>query len=240
LVVNENFLEKFNLGPPSEAIGKQVLIGDSTRLTLRGVVKDFLFKPAFYALEPLMFRNNPGQWQLLNVKIAAGGDPAATLVALQRAWSQTVPDRPMESEFYDQTIREGYSNLSDILAIIAVFGLLGIVIAALGLLGMATYTVETRAKEVSLRKVMGASVADLVLLLSRKFLLLLAAAAVLAVPIAWFLGSQILNLFAFRISLGVGVLLPGVLLLFAVGVLTIGSQTLRAALANPVKSLRSE
>jgi putative ABC transport system permease protein len=239
LVVNEKFLEKFKLGSPSEAIGKQMIIGDSTRLTLRGVVKDFLFRPATYALEPLMLRNDPGRWQILNVKIAAG-DPTATLVALQRAWSQTVSGRPMESEFYAQTIRESYSSLNDGLAIIAVFGLLGIVIAALGLLGIATYTVETRAKEVSLRKVMGASVADLVLLLSRKFLILLTVAAILAVPIAWFLGSQFLNLFAFRIALGVGVLLPGILLLFAVGVLTIGSQTMRAALANPVKSLLSE
>lgn len=239
LVVNEKFLEKFKLGTPAEAIGKQVLIGDSTRLTLCGVVKDFLFKPATYALEPMMLRNDPGQWRLLQVKITAG-DPTSTMVALQRAWSQAVPDRPMESEFYDQTIRESYANLGDILAIIAVFGLLGIVIAALGLLGMATYTVETRAKEVSLRKVMGASVADLVLLLSRKFLVLLAVATILAVPIGWYLGGQFLNLFAFRISLGVGLLLPGILLLFAVGALTIGSQTFRAALANPIKSLRSE
>ncbi len=239
LVVNEKFLEKFNLGSPAEAIGKQMLIGDSTRLTLRGVVKDFFFRSAANAIEPMMLRNDPGQWQILNVKIAAG-DPTPTIVALQRAWSQAVPERPMESEFYAQSIRKSYSSLSDGLAIIAVFGLLGIVIAALGLLGIATYTVETRAKEVSLRKIMGASVADLVLLLSRKFLVLLAVAAVLAVPIAWLLGREFLNLFAHRISLGVGVLLPGILLLFAVGALTIGSQTLRAALANPVKSLRSE
>ncbi len=239
VVVNEKFLEKFKLGSPAEALGKQVLIGDSTRLTLHGVVKDFLFKPASYALEPMMLRNDPAQWQLLNVKIAAG-DPTATLVALQRAWSQVVQDRPMESAFYDQTIRENYSSLSDILAIISVFGLLGMVIATLGLLGMATYTVETRAKEVSLRKVMGATAPDLVLLLSRKFLVLLLIAAILATPIAWFLGTEFLNQFAYRISIGVGVLLPGILLLFAIGALTIGSQTLRAARANPLKSLRSE
>lgn len=239
LVVNEKFLEQFKLGTPAEALGKQVSIGDSTRLTLRGVIKDFLFKPATYALEPMMLRNDPRQWRLLNVKISAG-DPTATMVALQRAWSQVVADRPMEYEFYDQTIQKSYADMKDILAIIAVFGLLGIVIAALGLLGMATYTVETRAKEVSLRKVMGASVADLMLLLSHNFLVLLALAAVLAAPIGWFLGGQFLNLFAYRISLGVGVLLPGILLLFAVGILTIGSQTWRAALANPIKSLRSE
>ena len=105
---------------------------------------------------------------------------------------------------------------------------------------MATYTVETRAKEVGLRKIMGASPLDLVLLLSRKFLVLLAIATILAIPVGWFLGTQFLNQFAYRISLGVGVLLPGVFLLFTVGALTIGSQTLRGAFANPLKSLRNE
>lgn len=240
LLVNEMFLEKYQLGSPAEALGKQVLIGDSIRVTLRGVVKNFLFKPASYALEPLMLRNDPARWQLLNVKMAAGSDPVATLTALNRAWSQAVPDRPMESEFYTETLRANWSSMQDVLAIISVFALLGIVIAALGLLGMATYTVETRTKEVGLRKVLGASPRDLVLLLSRNFLLLLGIASVLAAPLGWLLGGQILNAFAHRISMGVGMLLPGVLLLFAVGALTIGSQTLRAALANPVKSLRSE
>jgi putative ABC transport system permease protein len=238
-VVNEAFLKKFQLGSPTEALGKQILIGDSTVLTLRGVVKDFLFKPAEYALEPLLLRNAPEQWQILNVKISAG-DPTATLVALQRAWAQAVPERVMESEFYDETIRSNMSNLQDILAIISVFALLGVVIAALGLLGMATYTVETRAKEVGLRKVLGATATDLVLLLSRNFLILLCIAVLAATPLAWLLGIQFLNLFAHRISMGAGVLLPGILLLFGIAAFTIGSQTVRAALANPVKSLRSE
>lgn len=239
VVVNETFLKKFQLGAPAEAIGKQILIRDSIRLSVRGVLKDFLFKPAFYDLEPLMLRCDPAQWQLLNVKISAG-DPTATVTAIGRAWSQAVPERPIKAEFYDQTIRDGYSDLKDMLSIVAVFGLLGILIAGLGLLGMATYTVETRAKEISVRKVMGASTSDLVVMLSRKFLLLLTLAAAIAVPIGWFICGQFLNQFAFRISLGIGVLLPGLLLLFAVGALTVGSQTIRAALANPIQSLRSE
>ncbi|MFN0212944.1 MAG: ABC transporter permease [Saprospiraceae bacterium] len=239
LVVNEQFLQHFKLGTPAEAIGKQVLLGDSTRVSLRGVVKDFLFKPAVYAPEPLMLRNDPAQWQMLHVKIAPG-NPETTVVALQRAWSQVVPERPMESEFYDQTMRENYANMKDILGIIGFFGLLGIAIAAFGLLGMATYTVETRAKEVSLRKVMGASGPDLVMLLSRNFLKLLLIATLIATPLAWFLGLQFLNLFAFRTTLGIAAILPGILLLFGIGALTIGSQTIRAALANPIKNLRSE
>jgi len=117
---------------------------------------------------------------------------------------------------------------------------LGIIIAALGLLGMATFTVESRAKEVRLRKIMGASAQDLALMLSRNFLILLGVAAAIAAPIGWFLGEQFLNIFAFRISLGVGILIPGVVMLFFVALLTVGWQTVRAARKNPVGALRSE
>jgi putative ABC transport system permease protein len=148
-IVNEQFCEKFQLGTPAEALGKQILMGDSGRLIVRGVVKDFLFRAAENALEPLLLRNSADQWRLLTLKIAPG-DPQTTVVTLQRAWSQAVPDRPMESEFYDQAIERNFAEFRDVLSIIGVFALLGIVIAALGLLGMATYTVETRMKEVGL------------------------------------------------------------------------------------------
>lgn len=239
LIVNERFVEKYNLGTPAEAIGKRILIGDSTSVILRGVIKDFLYKPANYALEPLMLRNDPDYWRLLNIKLAAG-NPASTIAALQGVWSELVPEREMVSEFYEETIEENYANLNDILIIISFFGFLGIVIAAMGLLGMATYTVETRTKEIGVRKVMGASILDLVLLLSRSFLWLLGIAAVLAIPIGWFLGTQMLNIFAHRIELGLGVILPGILLLLLVAVLTIGTQTLRGALGNPVTALRDD
>ncbi len=238
-VVNETFCNKFQIGTPAEALGKQIIVGDSTRLTVRGVVKDFLFRPADSELGPLLLRNNAENWTLLNLKIAPG-DPTATLVALQRAWAQAVPERPMESEFYEETIRNNYVEMRDALSIISVFALLAIVIAALGLLGMATYTVETRTKEIGLRKVLGASPQELVLLLSRNFLILLGIASVIAIPLGWFLGSQFLNVFAYRISMGLGILIPGILLLFGVGGVTIGSQAVRAALANPVRALRSE
>lgn len=234
-IVNEHFCEKFQLGTPAEALGKQILMGDSGRLIVRGVVKDFLFRPAEDALEPLLLRNSAREWTMLNLKIAPG-DPQTTVVALQRAWSLAVPDRPMESEFYDQAIERNFAEFRDMLSIISVFALLGIV----GLLGMATYTVETRMKEVGLRKVLGASPWQLVTVLSRRFLVLLGIAVLLAAPIGWLLGSQFLQLFANRISMGAGVLLPGILILLGVGALTVGSQAWRAAVSNPVKSLRSE
>jgi putative ABC transport system permease protein len=240
VLVNEKFLENFSLGSPAEAIGKQLTIGDSTRVNIRGVVRDFLFKPADYALEPLLLRNDPAAWQMLHLKISPAVGPTEVMVALERAWGEAVPGGKLQAEFYTETIRNNYANLRDVLAIISVFAFLGVLIAALGLLGMATYTVETRMKEVSLRKALGASPHDLVLLLSRNFVLLLAIAIAAAAPLGWFLGQGILSFFAQRIALGAGVLLPGILILLLVGGTTVGFQAVRAALANPVKSLRSE
>jgi putative ABC transport system permease protein len=125
-------------------------------------------------------------------------------------------------------------------SMVGFFGLLAISIACLGLLGIVTFTVETRAREISVRKVIGASVADLALLLSRNFLMLLGIAILIALPIGYFLANQLLQFFAYRISVGPGVLLGSSVGLLALGLLTVGLQTIRAALNNPAKSLRSE
>jgi putative ABC transport system permease protein len=124
--------------------------------------------------------------------------------------------------------------------VVGFLGLLGMVIACLGLLGMAMYTVETKAKEISVRKVMGASAKDLTLLLSKGYFVVLGVALLIAAPLTYFLSNMMLQEFAQRISLTPLLFLPGLLLLLLVAGVTVGSQTLRAALANPVKSLRAE
>jgi putative ABC transport system permease protein len=124
--------------------------------------------------------------------------------------------------------------------VVGFIGLLGLVIACLGLLGMAIYSVETKAKEISVRKVVGASATDLIGHLSKGYVMLLLIAILVAVPASYFIGSQMLASFAFSIPLNVWVFLPGVLALVLLGMLIIGSQTVRAALANPVDNLRSE
>jgi len=117
---------------------------------------------------------------------------------------------------------------------------MAIVISCLGLLGMATYTTETRLKEISIRKVLGSSNRSLVLLLSKSFILLIAIAIVLAVPAAWFINNLWLQLIAYRTELNVGVIGSGILILIVLGGLTIGSQTIRAAWANPVDNLKND
>ncbi len=239
-IVNTLFVKQFKLGEqPGDAIGKSILVGDSLQLTIRGVTEDFPFKPGIYAPEPLLLRYNPSAWQVLNLDIAAG-DPAPVLAALERSWKKLEPDQPFEAGFYDETVRGLYAEMLDLGRIVGFFGLLGMIIACMGLLGMAIYTVESRSKEISIRKVIGASPRDIVLQLSKGYLVLFGIAVLIAVPACYLLGSQGLQIFADRIPLSAAVFLPGVLLLLVVAGITVGSQTVWAALSSPVQPLRSE
>jgi len=239
-IVNTLFVKQFKLGEqPGDAVGKSILVGDSLQLTIRGVTEDFPFKPGIYAPEPLLLRYNPSAWQVLNLEIAAG-DPAPVLAALERSWKKLEPDQPFEAGFYDETVRGLYAEMLDLGRIVGFFGLLGMIIACMGLLGMAIYTVESRAKEISIRKVIGARPRDIVMLLSKGYLGLLGIAVLIAVPVCYLLGNQGLQVFAQRIPLSAGVFLPGVLLLLVVAGVTVGSQTVWAALSSPVQPLRSE
>lgn len=238
-IVNETFVKHFKLGEPGDALGKPITVGDSLQLSIRGVVQDFPFKPAVYAMEPLLLRYNPAQLGVLNLRLS-GTDPAATLTALERGWKKLGTGREFQARFFDETVRSNYAEMLDLTRIVGFFGILGMVIACMGLLGMATYTVETRAKEISIRKVLGAGAADVALMLSKGYFLLLAVAVIIAVPLSYLLGNQLLQIFAERISLSPLLFLPGALLLLVATVVTVGSQTLRAAWANPAGALRSE
>jgi putative ABC transport system permease protein len=239
VLVNERFCERFKLGTPAEAVGKTLTLGDSTLVSVKGVLKDFAFKPANYGIEPMFLRYAPNQLNVMNLELA-GGDVPATMLALERNWKQIQPDRAFDAVFFDERVRRGYAEMMGLAWVVGFLGLLGMVIACLGLLGMAMYTVETKAKEISVRKVMGASAKDLTLLLSKGYFVVLGVALLIAAPLTYFLSNMMLQEFAQRISLTPMLFLPGLLLLLLVAGVTVGSQTVRAALANPVKSLRSE
>jgi len=162
------------------------------------------------------------------------------LANIEGLWKKFDPIHPMEYTFLDQELRACYTEMEMMTSMIGFFGLLAISIACLGLLGIVTFTVETRGKEISVRKVIGASVTDLALLLSRNFLILLSIAIFIALPVGYFLANQLLQFFAYRISIGPGLLLGSTVGLLVLGLLTVGFQTIRAALSNPVEKLRSE
>lgn len=239
VLVNQKFLERFQFGTPQEAIGQTLILGDSQRVQIAGVVQNFIFKPLVYELQPLLLRHEPALWQVLNLKIS-GQDAASVIAHCTAAWKAIDPAHPLEYKFYEDVLQDVYKTFRDLIFMIGFLALLAFTISMLGLLGIATFTAESKIKEIGVRKVLGAGVYNLVLMLSRHYMLLLGIAALLAVPLSLWLANLLLQQFAFRITLGPNVILPGLAAVFCAGAITVGWQALRAALTNPVQALRYE
>lgn len=203
-----------------------------------GVVKDFHFSRIENPIEPFVFKMEP-DYEIAHVRIAPG-HPGITIMEMEHVWKKMDPVHDFTYEFYDEQIREAYSMYMLLTKIVGFFAFLAISIACVGLLGMAVYTTELRTKEVGIRKVLGADVSRIVLILSRGFLWLLLIAAIIAVPSAWFLNDAILSDVANRAPVGPFTLLKGVLIMLVLGLIIICSQTIRAAVTNPAITLRNE
>lgn len=239
LILNEKALERFELGAPAEAIGKTLWIDDDTPVTVRGVIRDFNYRILEHRIEPFALRYAPMEHGILHVRLAPG-DPSTALASLESIWKTIDQVHPFKAEFLEASMRKAYSHVTLIGWLAGFFAVLALSLACIGLLGMVTFTVGARVKEIGVRKVLGASVSEVTLLLSRHFLVLLGVAVVIAIPAAYFLCNLFLNLFVYRIEIGSLILGGSTLVLLAIGLLTVGIQVVRAALANPVKSLRSE
>jgi putative ABC transport system permease protein len=238
-IVNERFVEQFKLGSPMNAVGKTIIVGDSINLVIKGVVKDFLFKPADYALEPMLLRYNPQNWAILNLNIASS-NTIQTTAQIEAAWKRLDPYHTMQGRFYDDEIQVIFADYRNMVWMIAFIGILGITIACLGLLGITIFTIQSKTKEISIRKVIGASAISLVRLLTKSYVQVTVIAILVAIPITALLANKILGSISQRITIGPGLFIPGVLAIILLSLITIGSQVLRAVLANPIKSLRTE
>jgi len=239
LILNEKAVESFELGTPAEAVGKTLWLGDDTPVAIRGVIRDFNYRNFEHGIEPFALRYAPFEHVILHVRIAPG-DPSVALAALEGIWKKIDSVHPFKSEFMEESMSRAYSHVTLMGWLASFFAVLALSLACIGLLGMVTYTVSARVKEIGVRKVLGASVSDVTLLLSRHFMLLLGIAVIIALPVAYFVSNLFLNLFVYRIEVG-GLILGGsTLALLALGLLTVGIQVVRAALANPVESLRSD
>ena len=238
LLLNEKALSSLNLGTPEEALGETLWLHDSIPTQIIGVLKDFNFLTRKHPIEPLVLRYQPNEFQYLNIKVR---DPQSASLRdhLQASWKKRQPHQPLEYFVYQEKFYEYNAYHADVVTIGTV-AMMAILISCLGLLGIVTYSVQTRVKEIGIRKVIGASIVHITLLLSRDFLKLLLLASVIAAPIGHVLGTLLLASFVYKITIGPGLLVSAIALLLFTGLATIASQTIRAALANPVDSLRNE
>ncbi|MGV3561345.1 ABC transporter permease [Larkinella arboricola] len=237
ILINETAVRALQLGNPQQAVG-QTLWLDSTDVQVAGVLKDFNFMSFKWNIMPLMVRYEPKRFRMLHVSVADGASETV-LPRVETLWKQVNPQEPLSYGWYQEELYEQHMHWDDQLFFYLLIGM-ALSIACLGLLGMVTYTTETRTKEVGIRKVMGATVMQIVVLLSKSFVGLLLIAGLIALPIGYSLGRLFLQEFAYHVSVGIetlGVCFGAMLL---IGGLTIGIRTYRAALANPTDSLRNE
>jgi putative ABC transport system permease protein len=238
-IVNETALQKLGW-TPEEALGKRMSLSDSRRLgELVGVVKDYHFLSLHEPIHPLAYFIEPWQTNHLVVKIAPDDVPG-TLAGMRATWERMVPHRPFEFSFLDDRIDALYRSEQQISQLFSAFSLFAVLIACLGLFGLAAYAAEQRTKEIGVRKVLGATVPQIVLLLSKDFGRLVLIAFLVAVPIAYIVMQNWLDRFAFRIDLPWWLFLAAGLATLAIAWLTVSYQSMKAALSDPAKSLRYE
>jgi putative ABC transport system permease protein len=240
VVINERALEALHFSSPQDAIGEELIRRhDSLRLTIVGVIEDYNHSQLMNKIEPLALLYVPQDFTLLQVRYSGSYDEAKKSV--EKAWATVNPTLKIDYKEIEEEIKYFYSTVfSDIVQVVGFIAALAIIISCMGLLGMATYTTETRMKEIAIRKVLGSSDQQLVTLLSKGFLKLLMISIILGIPASWFINNLWLEFMAYRTDVTVAMMSLGVIILITLGGLTIGSQTLRAAFANPVDNLKNE
>lgn len=210
-------------------------------MTIVGVMKEFHYGKVDNLVGLVAFMSwTPENRAVINAKIQ-GTDMLATRVRIESTWKKIDRVHPFQAEFYDEAIEEAYSEFSSMIKIIGFLSFLAVSIASLELFGKVVFTTETRLKEISIHKVMGASSGNLIYLLSRGFLVQLSLSALIALPITYlFFETVVLTQFPYHTPIQATELFVGLLTVLLIAFLLIGSQTMKAARSNPVAVLKSE
>jgi putative ABC transport system permease protein len=240
VVINQQAARALHFDTDLDAINEEVIMeSDSSRRTIIGVVKDYNHNDLIRAIGPMALMTTTTDFSLLQVAYVGSYEGATS--SIEKAWSRINPDLKVDYKEVESEINQFYEIVfGDIVGVLGVISFLAILISCLGMLGMATYATESRIKEISLRKVLGSSDTALIMLLSRGFLTMLGIAIAVGVPAAYFINSMWLNLIAYHTTLDITSIAIGVLILILFGVITIGSQTIRATFVKPVDNLKSE
>jgi putative ABC transport system permease protein len=221
-----------------EAIDKKMFLGDQRPGIVAGVVKDFHFESLHSPIKPFILFPEAWKRQLL-VKVS-GAHLQQTISHLESTWKTLVPHRPFDFHFLDEDYNKLYSSEIRLGTIMNVFAGIAIVLACLGLFGLSAYTVQQRFKEIGIRKVLGASGSNIVIALSKDFILLTGIAIAIAIPAAWWASAKWLQGFSYRTSVTWNVFAGAALSTVLLALITVSFQAIKAAIANPVKSLRTE
>jgi len=237
IILNEAAVKLMHLKNP---VGKTVKYFDQNRQII-GVVKDFHFESLHEPVKPcFIIHENPGNvWDKIMVRIKAA-DQAQTIAAIQHLYEFYNPGFPFDYNFLDEAYQKQYLTETRVGILSKYFAGLAIIISCLGLFGLAAFTAQKRQKEIGIRKIVGASVNDIAVMLSKEFLKLTLIAVLIAFPLAWWAMNSWLQSFAYRIHISWWIFVIAGLTALLIALITVSFQAIKAAIANPVKSLRTE
>ncbi|MCF8243885.1 MAG: ABC transporter permease [Saprospiraceae bacterium] len=239
VIINETFAKDLGFATPDEAVGQSVS-NSKQSFPIVGVVKDFHVRSLHNKIPPLVITGANNSAYSVAAKISSDQTLSASLEKVKAVWEEVYPGKDFNPYFLDESVEKLYESETKTAKLINTATGLAIFISCLGLFGLAFFTVTQRSKEISVRKILGASIAGIVGLLSKDFLKLVLASLVLATPIAWYFMDKWLQDFAYRIGIQWWMFVVAGAVAVAVAFLTVSFQSVKAALANPVKSLRSE
>ncbi len=240
-VLNESAVKALGWKMPQDAVGKDFKYGN-TKGHVIGVIKDFHFESMHQSIVPLvleMFPPSRYYFNNLSVKFS-GNNLAASLSYLENTWKKFLPEIPYQYTFLDENFDKLYEAEQRQGNIFTIFACIAIFIACLGLFGLSAFAISQRIKEIGIRKVLGADVSTIVALLSKDFLKLVGLSAIVAFPVAWYFMNNWLRDFAYRISMPWWIFIIAGIVAALIALITISFQAIKAAVANPVKSLRTE
>ncbi len=239
-VVNESFVKSLGLKKPEDILNKEIsIMGGLIKCPVVGVLKDFNDRSLRNNLSPLLIATNATMYRQASIKLSTT-NMATTMQSIKKLWEQTFPNYVYEYRFLDDKIASFYKQENQLSQLYKIFAAIAIFLSCLGLYGLASFMAVQRIKEVGIRKVLGASAGGIVYLFSKEFIILIAIAFAIATPIAWYYMNQWLQDYAYRINISWWLFAAGGLAAIIIALATISFQAIKAAIANPVKSLRTE
>ena len=239
-LVNESFVKSLGLKRPEDILNKEVSIMDGLiKCPVVGVLKDFNDRSLRQNLAPLLIATNATMYRQASIKLSTT-NMATTMQSIKKIWEQTFPNYVYEYRFLDDKIASFYKQESQLSDLYKIFAVIAILLSCLGLYGLASFMAVQRIKEVGIRKVLGATAGSIIYLFSKEFILLISIAFVIATPIAWYFMNQWLQEYVYRINISWWLFAGGGLVAIIIALATISFQAIKAAIANPVKSLRTE
>ncbi|SMD45345.1 ABC-type transport system, involved in lipoprotein release, permease component [Aquiflexum balticum DSM 16537] len=239
VVINETMAKKLLIPSPEEAIGKNIRLGASEWVPISGVVKDFTVNSLREEMKQLVITTQKSRYSLVAVKLE-GGINASKLADIQDQFENIYPEQIYTAEFLDESIAAFYENEQKLATVYKIFALLAILISCIGLYGLVSFMVGQKVKEIGIRKVLGATVSQITVMISKEFILMVLVAFTVAIPLAYYMVQEWLASFAYKTPISISLFVMVLLVSLLITAFTVGSKAIRAAIANPVNSLTDE